>query len=115
MDINKASARISELTKIINYHNNLYYVQDSPEIDDYEYDILMQELKKLEQEFPELVLSDSPTQRVGGESSNQFQKVIHKVQMGSVITSYSIHYTKLYDNNVIYSRRYLDLFAAFNL
>ena len=58
--------RISELRKQIEYHSNRYYNEDNPEITDYEFDQLMQELKKLEKENPELITKDSPTQKVGG-------------------------------------------------
>ncbi len=84
MEFERAKQRISDLTGIINYHNEQYYVKDNPEIKDFEYDILMQELKSLEEEFPELAKSDSPTKKVGGEVLNEFEKVEHKVQMGSL-------------------------------
>lgn len=58
--------RIHELRNIINYHNHKYYVEDSPEISDYEYDMLLRELEKLENENPELITPDSPTQRWEG-------------------------------------------------
>ncbi|MGN0676435.1 MAG: NAD-dependent DNA ligase LigA [Ruminococcus sp.] len=61
-----------------------YYVLDNPTVSDYEYDMLMQELKKLESDYPELVSPSSPTQRVGGTALNTFEKVIHTVQMGSL-------------------------------
>ena len=57
--------QIKELRDKINYHSDRYYNQDSPEISDYEFDMLMQQLKKLEKEHPELVTKDSPTQHVG--------------------------------------------------
>ena len=83
MDIQTARKRVSELTDIIDYHSRKYYVEDNPEIEDYEFDKLMQELKELESEFPELVTPYSPTQRVGGAPVSGFAKVTHKVQMGS--------------------------------
>ena len=67
-----AEERIAELKKTLEYHIDRYYNQDSPEISDYEYDMMMQELKGLEKEHPELVTPDSPTQRVGGAVSSQF-------------------------------------------
>ncbi len=84
MDKELASKRINELTDLINYHNKKYYIEDNPEIEDYEYDALMQELKSLEKQFPELITPYSPTQRVGGEPVSGFNKVTHKVQMGSL-------------------------------
>ena len=64
-DINKVKRRIAELREIIKHHNYRYYVLDSPEISDAEYDELMKELRQLETEHPELVTPDSPTQRIG--------------------------------------------------
>ena len=65
IDITKIKERIEELRSQINYHNHRYHVLDSPEISDGEYDNLMRELKRLEAEHPELIMPDSPTQRVG--------------------------------------------------
>ncbi len=76
--------RITELTKIINYHRDIYYNKNNNEISDQEYDTLFNELKSLETKYPELVSQDSPTQKVGGEVLNIFSKVEHKVQMGSL-------------------------------
>ena len=76
--------RVNELKAEIEHHNHAYYVLDDPEIDDYSYDMLMQELKGYEQEYPELADPNSPTQRVGGEALNIFEKVTHTVQMGSL-------------------------------
>lgn len=84
MDKKVAQKRIKELIKLINYHNKKYYVNDDPEISDYEYDMLMQELKNLEAEYPELLQENSPTMKVGGYALNQFEKVTHTVQMGSL-------------------------------
>ena len=61
-----AKARIDELRKQIEYHSNRYYNEDNPEISDYEFDQMMQELKRLEQEHPQYASGDSPTQKVGG-------------------------------------------------
>ncbi len=66
-----AKTRIEELKKTLEYHSNRYYNMDDPEISDYEYDSMMQELKKLEKEHPELVTPDSPTQRVGGTAKRE--------------------------------------------
>ena len=68
---------IEELRELINYHSNLYYTKDEPEISDYEYDRLMQELKKLEAENPQLITPDSPTQRIGGKILDGFDEVTH--------------------------------------
>ena len=66
-DIEQSGKRVEELRKLLNHHSYRYYVLDSPEISDTEYDFLMRELKKLEEDFPQLVTPDSPTQRVGAE------------------------------------------------
>ncbi|MCX7923793.1 MAG: NAD-dependent DNA ligase LigA [Clostridia bacterium] len=76
--------RINELRDTLNYHNHKYYVEDSPEITDFEYDALLRELENLENERPDLVTSDSPTQRVGGKPLEGFDKVEHAVQMQSL-------------------------------
>ena len=76
--------KVNKLRTEIEQHNYNYYVMDNPTVDDYTYDMLMQELKKLEADYPELADPNSPTQRVGGEALNDFEKVEHKVQMGSL-------------------------------
>ena len=82
--------RVNNLRAEIEQHNHNYYVMDNPTVDDYTYDILMQELKNLEAEYPELADPNSPTQRVGGEALNLFEKVEHKVQMGSLQDVFSL-------------------------
>lgn len=84
LEINEAKKRVDELVETLNYHAHLYYVEDRNEISDYDYDMLQNELKKLEAQYPELVRKDSPTQRVGGEAVSTFEKVTHTVQMGSL-------------------------------
>lgn len=90
--MNKAEAenRISELSELLEKHSYLYYVLDNPEISDYEFDMLMQELKQLEEQYPELLLPTSPTQRVGGIALNKFDKVQHTVQMASLQDVFSL-------------------------
>ena len=81
-NINK---QIDELRKQIQYHNNLYYNQDNPQISDYEYDQLMLKLKKLEKEHPELITKDSPTQKVGGVAKREAGVLVkHDVPMLSL-------------------------------
>lgn len=75
---------IEKLRALINYHSNLYYTMDENEISDYEYDELMRQLKKMEEENPELITPDSPTQRIGGKISEGFEKVVHTVKMQSL-------------------------------
>lgn len=90
MDFKTAKKRANELTKIIRHHNELYYNQDAPEIEDFEYDALMRELKALEKEFPELITTDSPTQKVGGAALKLFSPVEHSVKMESLQDVFSI-------------------------
>lgn len=89
MDLQEASQEALELKNKINYHNNKYYVEDSPEIDDYEYDMLYRRLQQLEAQFPQLVTPDSPTQKVGGTALNNFEPVVHEVSLESLHDSFS--------------------------
>lgn len=82
-------ARAEELTEQLNYHSNRYYNEDSPEITDYEYDMLMRELKTIEARFPELITENSPTQRVGGSAGSIFAPVTHSVRMESLLDAFS--------------------------
>ena len=100
MDKASASKRISQLTELIEYHNKKYYIEDNPEIEDYEYDALMRELKELESEFPELVTAYSPTQRVGGAPVSGFAKVNHKVQMGSLQDVFDFNQVEEFVNRI---------------
>ena len=75
-------SRYKELKATILYHNDRYYNQDNPEITDYEYDMMMQELKGLEQKHPEYITSDSPTQKVGGSAKREAGVLVrHNVPM----------------------------------
>ncbi len=84
MDFKQAKKRAAELAKEIRHHNELYYNQDAPEIEDFEYDALTRELKAIEKEYPELITSDSPTQKVGGTALRLFSPVSHAVKMESL-------------------------------
>ena len=75
---------IEELRELINYHSNLYYTLDEPEISDFEYDRLMSQLKEMENADPSLITPDSPTQRIGGKILSGFEEVVHTVQMQSL-------------------------------
>ncbi len=88
-DVNKAKQRIAELRETINYHNYRYYVLDSPEISDAEYDELMKELRQLESEHPELVTPDSPTQRIGAPPVEAFGVVEHPQPLLSLANAFS--------------------------
>ena len=85
----EAETRIKELKDILNKSGYEYYVLDNPTMSDFEYDRLMQELIKLEGEFPEFATADSPTQRVGGEVADGFAEVVHTVQMQSLADVFS--------------------------
>lgn len=87
--INKVKQRIEELRRLINYHNYRYYVLDSPEISDAEYDELMKELRQLEAEHPELITPDSPTQRIGAPPVEAFGVVEHPQPLLSLANAFS--------------------------
>ena len=94
----KSSARdIEKLRDEIRRHEDLYYVNDSPEISDREYDLLLEKLQKLEQANPELITADSPTQRVGGRPAEGFLEVVHTRQMLSLDNSYNIDELRAFD------------------
>lgn len=84
-----AKTEIEKLREEIEYHNRLYYVNDAPVISDYDYDMLMVRLIKLEEEHPELVTPTSPTQRVGGKALSQFTPVHHQVPLESLSDVFS--------------------------
>ena len=81
--------RMNELIDKINYHSNKYYNDDAPEISDYEYDNLMKELIKIEQENPQIKRPDSPSGRVGGKALDKFTQITHKIPMLSLSNAYS--------------------------
>lgn len=85
----QARKRHEELKEQISYHDRLYHTLDQPEISDYDYDQLFQELLTLEKEWPELDRSDSPSQRAGAQPLGQFRKVDHRLPMLSLANSYS--------------------------
>lgn len=84
MDIKNAELRIKELSDLLKYHNKKYYIEDSPEIEDYEYDAMLRELEDLEKEYPQFLKEDSPTQNVGGAALRLFSPVEHTVKMESL-------------------------------
>ena len=100
MDKQTAEQRIAALTSAIEYHNNLYYNQDEPEISDFEYDRLLRELEDLEAAFPELRRPDSPTNRVGGSAGEKFSPVTHAVPMESLHDSFSHDELRDFDRRV---------------
>ena len=92
--------RINELIDLINYHNEKYYNQDEPEITDFEYDNLMKELIRLEEENPELKRVDSPSSRVGGKALDKFTQITHKIPMLSLSNAYSAQDLRDFDKRV---------------
>ncbi|HEY5404125.1 MAG TPA: NAD-dependent DNA ligase LigA [Pyrinomonadaceae bacterium] len=88
---------IEKLRNEIRRHEDLYYVLDSPEISDREYDQLLEKLQQLEQDHPELVTPDSPTQRVGGRPAEGFAEVVHRLPMLSLDNSYNIDELRAFD------------------
>ena len=96
----EAQKRIADFRQQIRRHDHLYYVEARPEISDFDYDKLYTELKKLEEQFPDLVTSDSPTQRVSGQPLKEFKPVRHAVPMMSLDNTYSIEELREFDNSV---------------
>ena len=100
MDMISAERRIKELTKQLEYHNNLYYNMDEPEISDFEYDKMLRELENLEEQFPMLKSPLSPTNRVGGNAGAKFSPVTHTVVMESLHDSFSHDELRDFDRKV---------------
>lgn len=94
MNKEEAKTKIAELSGIIEKHNYNYYILANPTISDYDFDMLLNELIELEKQFPDLVLPDSPTQRVGGDITKEFQTVKHRYPMLSLSNSYNIDEVK---------------------
>jgi len=89
MTASEAKEKIQQLTQVINQHNYNYYVLSNPTVSDYDFDMLLEQLIKLEQEFPEFADENSPTKRVGGDITKEFETVKHKYPMLSLGNSYS--------------------------
>lgn len=89
MNENEALAEIKRLSDEINTHNHLYYVENATVITDYEFDVLLQRLQVLEAQFPQFVLANSPTKRVGGDITKKFEAVVHRFPMLSLSNTYS--------------------------
>lgn len=96
MNKKQAKERIEDLRKQVEYHAKKYYDDDKPEISDFEYDMLMVELRNLEKDFPEYRSKDSLTQRVGGHVKEGFTKVTHEVPLQSLQDVFSIEEVKEY-------------------
>ncbi len=100
MRLEEAKKRIDELHQLLNQYAYEYYVLDRPTVPDSEYDRLMQELISLEKEFPELITPDSPTQRIGGEVLEGFEKVEHRVPMLSLSNAFNEQDLRDFDRRV---------------
>ena len=99
-DKEQSAKRAQELRDELNYYSRKYYVDDDPEIEDYEYDMLQRELKAIEDKYPDLVTPDSPTVRVGGSAENLFSKVEHRVRMESLQDAFSFAEIEEFDRRV---------------
>src|SRR5207253_10804883 len=82
--------QVKALREEIRRHEDLYYLQDNPEISDREYDELIEELRQLEEKHPEFITPDSPTQRVGGRPAEGFPEFVHRRPMLSLDNSYNV-------------------------
>ena len=102
----EAKKRIEELRRILHYHNYRYYVLDDPVISDQEYDALLRELKKLEEQFPEFYDENSPTVKVGGQPLSKFEKVEHRIPMLSLEDGFTDEEIREFDRRV---KRFLGL------
>ena len=99
--------RIQELSELLEYHSKKYYVEDNPEISDYEYDMMLRELENLEKDHPEYISPLSPTQRVGGRAVDGFSEVVHEVPMESLQDAFSE--AEIYD----FDRRVSDVVSGY--
>ena len=97
----EAAHRIQELSQQLNHHNQLYYQESRTEISDYDFDQLLEELIHLEKAFPDLLQQDSPSQRVGGTITKEFQTVAHESRMLSLGNTYSAEELTAFDERVI--------------
>ena len=100
MNKKQAKERIKELRKQAEYHAKRYYDDDKPEISDFEYDMLMVELRNLEKEYPEYQSKESLTQKVGGHVKEGFQKVTHEVPLQSLQDVFSIEEVEEYISKI---------------
>lgn len=104
MDFKTAKERIEFLSKELKYHNKKYYIEDSPEIDDFEYDKMLRELEDLEKEFPQFLKADSPTQNVGGAANRLFSEVTHTVKMESLQDVFNFEELEAFGEKIDLSR-----------
>ena len=97
MNIKEANKKVIQLREKLDYYAKKYYDEDKPEISDFEYDMLMNELKNLEKKFPELITRDSLTQKVGGTVKEGFEKVTHEVPLQSLQDIFDFEELKAFD------------------
>jgi DNA ligase (NAD+) len=100
MNQNEAKKTMAKLRDEIHYHNYKYYIENNPVVSDYEFDMLLKKLESLEQQFPELITPDSPTQRIGGQPLESFTSVEHKIPMLSLDNAYSYDELRELDERV---------------
>lgn len=98
--MNKIEEKMNSLREALRYHSNRYYNDDAPEIEDYEYDMMMRQLKALEEKYPQYDAVDSPTKKVGGKADNSFESVVHTVRMESLQDAFSKDEVKDFDKRV---------------
>src|SRR3989475_11229667 len=94
------AVRVEELRDLIRRHEHAYYVLDQPEVSDAEYDLIFKELRQIEEDRPDLLTPESPTQRVGGEASDQFAKGRHRSQMHSLQHAFDEAEIRAFDKRV---------------
>ncbi|MBQ7090362.1 MAG: NAD-dependent DNA ligase LigA, partial [Clostridia bacterium] len=100
MDATQAKERIEQLREQLNYYSARYYNDDNPEISDFEYDRLMRELEGLEDAYPQYIVADSPTRRVGGVADKLFSPVTHIVPMESLRDAFSFEELVDFDQKI---------------
>ena len=100
MELEQAKQRAEELRRVIERNNRLYYMENAPELEDFEYDALTRELKAIEAEYPQLVTPSSPTQHVNEAASSKFSKVAHTVKMESLQDAFSFEELREFDTRV---------------
>ncbi len=105
MDVTIIKQELDELKNQIAYHSNLYYNENRTEISDYEYDMLLNRVKEIENQYPQLITEDSPTQQVQGLASSTFEKVTHTIKMESLLDAFSFDELRDFDRRV---REYVD-------
>jgi DNA ligase (NAD+) len=100
LSLQEAGKKINKLREKIKYHEKKYYVDNDPQISDYEFDLLVKELEKLESQFPELITPESPTQRIGEQPIEGFASVAHRTPMLSLDNCYSVEELKEFEERI---------------